>query len=54
MKVGIVGASGYTGEVLVQLYLGHPQVKLVPATSQHTRLERPAQVVSSCGTLIGD
>ncbi len=34
MKVGIVGASGYTGEVLVQLLLGHPQVELVAVTSR--------------------
>lgn len=34
MKVGIVGASGYTGEVLVQLLLGHPQVELTTVTSR--------------------
>ena len=28
MKVGIVGASGYSGEVLVKLLLGHPNVVL--------------------------
>jgi N-acetyl-gamma-glutamyl-phosphate reductase len=37
MNVGIVGASGYSGEVLVKLLLGHPQVKLTAVTSrQHT------------------
>lgn len=34
MKVGIVGASGYTGEILVQLLLGHPQVELTAVTSR--------------------
>ncbi|MFZ9681972.1 MAG: N-acetyl-gamma-glutamyl-phosphate reductase [Cephaloticoccus sp.] len=34
MKVGVVGASGYTGEVLVQLLLGHPEVELTTVTSR--------------------
>ncbi len=34
MKVGIVGASGYSGEVLVKLILAHPQVKLGAVTSR--------------------
>jgi len=34
MKVGIVGAAGYTGEVLVQLLLGHPEVELTTVTSR--------------------
>ena len=34
MNVGIVGASGYTGEVLVKTLLGHPQVKLTAVTSR--------------------
>jgi len=34
MKVGIVGASGYTGEVLVQLLLKHPAVELAVVTSR--------------------
>ena len=33
-KVAIVGASGYTGEELVRLLLGHPGVDLVAATSR--------------------
>jgi N-acetyl-gamma-glutamyl-phosphate reductase len=32
--VAIVGASGYTGEELVRLLLGHPHVDLVAATSR--------------------
>ena len=34
MNVGVVGASGYSGEVLVKLLLGHPQAKLVAVTSR--------------------
>ena len=34
MKVGIVGAAGYTGEALVKLLLGHPKVKLTTVTSR--------------------
>jgi len=34
MKVGVVGASGYTGEVLVQLLLKHPAVELAVVTSR--------------------
>ena len=34
MKVGIVGASGYSGEVLVRLLLGHPHVTLAAVTSR--------------------
>ena len=33
-KVAVVGASGYTGEELVRLLLGHPQVDLAVATSR--------------------
>ncbi len=34
MKVGIIGASGYSGELLVKLLLGHPQVTLAAVTSR--------------------
>ena len=34
MKVGIVGATGYSGEVLVKLLLGHPRVTLAAVTSR--------------------
>jgi N-acetyl-gamma-glutamyl-phosphate reductase len=33
-KVAVIGASGYTGEELVRLLLGHPNVDLVAATSR--------------------
>ena len=34
MKVGVVGASGYSGEVLVKLLLAHPHVSLAAVTSR--------------------
>ncbi|MGA3007248.1 MAG: N-acetyl-gamma-glutamyl-phosphate reductase [Opitutaceae bacterium] len=34
MKVGVVGASGYSGELLVKLLLGHPRVQLAAVTSR--------------------
>lgn len=33
LKVGVVGASGYTGIELVKLLIAHPEVKLVAVTS---------------------
>jgi len=33
-KVGVVGASGYTGEELVRLLFAYPHVDLVAATSR--------------------
>lgn len=34
IRVGIVGASGYSGEVLVELLSSHPEVELVAVTSR--------------------
>jgi len=34
MKVGVIGASGYSGEVLVKLLLSHPRVTLAAVTSR--------------------
>ena len=34
MKVAIFGASGYTGQELTRILLGHPEVKLIAVTSQ--------------------
>lgn len=47
MKVGIVGASGYSGEVLVKLLLGHPQVELAAVTSRSQVGKPLAQVIPS-------
>jgi N-acetyl-gamma-glutamyl-phosphate/LysW-gamma-L-alpha-aminoadipyl-6-phosphate reductase len=35
IKAAIVGASGYTGGELLRLLLGHPQVEVAQATSEH-------------------
>ncbi len=43
-KVAIVGASGYSGEVLVQLLLNHPQAELVAVTSRQYAGQMLAQV----------
>lgn len=45
MNVGIVGASGYSGEVLVKLLLGHPQVKLTAVTSRQHAGKIVSQVI---------
>jgi N-acetyl-gamma-glutamyl-phosphate reductase len=47
MNVGIVGASGYSGEVLVKLLLGHPQVRLTAVTSRQHAGKPVAQVIPS-------
>src|SRR5471032_2382863 len=43
-KVAIIGASGYSGEVLVQLLLSHPQAELVAVTSRQNAGQTLAQV----------
>ena len=45
MNVGVVGASGYSGEVLVKLLLGHPQVKLTVVTSRQHAGKTVAAVI---------
>lgn len=43
-KVAIVGASGYSGEVLVQLLLSHPHAELVAVTSRQNTGQTLAQI----------
>jgi N-acetyl-gamma-glutamyl-phosphate reductase len=43
-KVAIIGASGYSGEVLVQLLLNHPQAELVAVTSRQNAGQTLAQI----------
>ena len=43
-KVAVVGASGYAGEELVRLLLGHPHVDLVAVTSRQFVGRRLAQI----------
>ncbi len=45
MKIGVIGASGYSGELLVKLLLQHPHVTLAAVTSR-THAGKPlAQVI---------
>lgn len=44
IRVGVVGATGYTGEVLLELLLKHPHVDLRLATSETFSGKRIAQV----------
>src|SRR5580692_5004734 len=43
-KVAIIGASGYSGEVLVQLLLNHPHAELVAVTSRQNAGQTLAQI----------
>ena len=45
MKVGVVGASGYSGETLVKLLLTHSQVMLGAVTSRQHAGQPLAQVI---------
>ena len=47
MKVGVIGASGYSGEVLVKILLGHPSVELAAVTSRSQAGKRLGQVIPS-------
>ncbi len=40
IKVGVVGATGYTGVELIRILLGHPQVQLQVVTSRGERGQR--------------
>ena len=51
MNVGVVGAAGYSGEVLVKILLGHPRVKLAAVTSrQHAGKALSAVIPALRGT----
>ena len=45
MNVGVVGASGYSGEMLVKLLLDHPRVTLAAVTSRQHAGRPLAQVI---------
>ncbi|HWF18080.1 MAG TPA: N-acetyl-gamma-glutamyl-phosphate reductase [Verrucomicrobiae bacterium] len=49
VKVGIVGASGYSGEELVRLLLRHPNVELTALTSRQYAGQTLAQVFPQFG-----
>ncbi|HEU5081288.1 MAG TPA: N-acetyl-gamma-glutamyl-phosphate reductase [Opitutaceae bacterium] len=45
MKVGVIGASGYSGELLVRLLLAHPNVTLAAVTSRSQAGKPLSQVI---------
>ena len=49
VKVGVIGASGYSGEELVRLLLRHPQVELTAVTSRQYAGQTVAQVFPKFG-----
>src|SRR5947209_17660012 len=49
-KVGIVGASGYSGEELVRLLLQHPGVELTAVTSRQSAGQSIAQIFPKFAT----
>jgi N-acetyl-gamma-glutamyl-phosphate reductase len=51
VKVGIVGASGYSGEELVRLLLSHPHVELTAVTSRQYAGQTLAQIFPKFGHL---
>ena len=44
ISIAIIGASGYSGEELVRLLLGHPHVELVAVTSRQNAGQTLGQV----------
>ncbi len=47
MKAGIIGASGYSGELLVKLLIAHPRVELAAVTSRSQAGKPLAKVIPS-------
>ena len=47
MKVGIVGASGYTGGELLRLLLRHPEVEITVLTAERHKGRKPEEVFGS-------
>lgn len=53
-RVGIVGASGYSGEVLVELLASHPKVREMVVASQSHAGKRVDSVLPRLAGLVGD
>lgn len=53
-RVGIIGASGYTGAELLRLIAGHPDLDLVLATGDSTAGRRAADLYPSLATAYPD
>jgi len=54
IRVGIVGASGYSGEVLVELLSGHPEVSLVAVTSRSLAGKSVSKIFPRLSHRLGD
>ncbi|MGE9290849.1 MAG: N-acetyl-gamma-glutamyl-phosphate reductase [Puniceicoccales bacterium] len=54
IRVGIVGASGYSGEVLVELLSSHPRVELTVVTSRSLAGKPVAEVFPRLSHRLGD
>ncbi len=54
LKVGVVGASGYSGETLVKLLVNHPQALLAAVTSRQHAGRPVADVIPSLRGSAGD
>lgn len=54
LRVGIVGASGYTGAELLRLVAGHPNLELVAATGDSMAGTRIADLYPSLALAYGD
>ena len=54
VRVGVVGASGFTGTELLRLIAGHPDLDLVCATADSLAGRRAADVYPSLATAFGD
>ena len=52
IKVGIAGASGYTGLELIRLLVGHPGVELTVLTSETFQGQNIAEVFPSLNGMI--
>lgn len=54
LDVGVVGASGYSGELLARLLLRHPGVRLAAVTSRKLAGQRLGEVVPALREVAGD
>lgn len=52
IRVGIIGASGYTGNELLRMLLGHPRVELTIVTSEQNAGRNVSQVFPSFSSLL--
>src|SRR5579884_3910292 len=54
MKVGIIGASGYTGAELLRLCAGHPEFEVAVATGETSAGQRASDLYPSLSAAYPD